>query len=121
MLFEWTPKADTLKAKGLKGSKYYYVFFFATHPSARGQGLCSQIIRHYQTLAAKENMPIWLEATTARSRAVYAKEGFELVGEVVLGKGKVGEDGLKKKGGPGVTAWGMVWWPSRASVSQNLG
>lgn len=51
--------------------------------------------------------PIWLEATTPRSRAVYAKLGYELVGEVRVAKGAVDERGMTKKGGEGVPMWGM--------------
>ncbi len=36
---------------------------------------------------------------------------------IILGKGKAGKDGLKKKGGEGVTAWGMVWWPKQGEES----
>ena len=57
-------------------------------------------------------MPIWLEATTPRSRDVYLKLGFEVVEEIVLGKGKAGEDGRAKKGGEGVKVWAMIWRPT---------
>jgi hypothetical protein len=35
--------------------------------------------------------------------------GFKIVDEMVLGKGKVGADGLECKGGEGVMIWGMIW------------
>jgi len=52
-----------------------------------------------------------LEATTAYSRDIYARLGFETIEEIVLGQGQVGEDGLRKKGGEGVKVWGMIWRP----------
>ena len=56
-------------------------------------------------------MPIWLEATTMRSRDVYLKLGFKVVEEMVLGKGEAGADGRAKKGGEGVKIWAMIWRP----------
>jgi len=117
MLGEFGPASDACKAKGLKGRKdYYYVFFLGTASSARGQGLCSKVVRSYQELAGKDDKPLWLEGTTEYSMKLYAKLGFELVDEIVLGKGKVGADGLPKKDGEGVKIWGMVWWPKTEDV-----
>src|SRR5271155_3675415 len=110
MLAEFTPLTDAAKAKGLGGwKKYFYVFFLGTHPDARGEGLASAIIREYQARAAKEGVPLWLEATTAYSMRLYEGLGFRIVDEMVMGKGKVGSDGLECKGGEGVAIWGMVW------------
>lgn len=110
MLAEFTPLTDAVKAKGLKGrKKYFYVFFLGTHPDARGQGLASAIMREYQARAAKEGVPLWLEATTRYSMRLYERLGFKIVDEMVLGKGKVDADGLECKGSEGVTIWGMIW------------
>lgn len=106
-----------MKKRALKGTKkFYYVFFVATRSDSRGQGLCSALVRYCQNLAETEKCPIWLEATTAKSRDVYKKEGFEITEELVLGKGKVDADGKLKKGGEGVTIWGMIWRPKTASA-----
>src|SRR5579862_3944263 len=110
MLFEFTPLADAAKAKGLNGrTKYYYVFFFGTDPTARKQGLCSAIVRNYQARARREGVPLWLEATTSYSMRLYESLGFKVVDEMVLGKGKVDANGLERKGGRGVKIWGMIW------------
>jgi len=74
-------------------------------------GLAAALLDHYKNIAAREHVPIWLEATTAYSRDYYAKRGFELVDEMVLGKGKAAPDGTPQKGGEGVPLYGMVWWP----------
>lgn len=112
MFLEWEPMSNASKAKGLAGeSRYYYVFFVATKESARGKGFCSAIMRDYQAIASREGVPIWLEATTVKSMRIYQKLGWEVVDELVLGKGKVNADGLPLKGGEGVPVWGMVWWP----------
>ena len=56
-------------------------------------------------------MPLWLEATTEHSRDIYLRLGFEVVHEMVLGKGTHAPSGAMEAGGPGVKIWGMIWWP----------
>jgi len=115
MMGEWAVKADASKAKALAGQKkYYYVFFTATRDEARGKGLCSEGIRKMQKIAARDGLPLWLEATTERSHQIYAKLGFEDVDEIVIGKGTANPDGTACQGGPGVTAYSMIWWPSKS-------
>ena len=68
-------------------------------------------MRSFQARATTDNLPIWLEATTVESRDLYAKLGFNVIEEMVLGKGKAGLDGSERRGGEGVSIWGMIWWP----------
>ncbi|KAL3419066.1 putative n-acetyltransferase [Phlyctema vagabunda] len=109
-LFEYGTLTDGVKERTLgKGSRYYYVFFAGTREDARKQGFASDIIKQYQEKAANDNVPLWLEATTSYSRDLYARLGFKLIDEVVLGKGSASPDGLQMKGGEGVRLWAMVW------------
>jgi ribosomal protein S18 acetylase RimI-like enzyme len=113
MMAEYQPLADACKAKALAGQKkYYYVFFTGTRPDCRGQGLCSAVMKKYQERASRDQTPILLEATTAKSMRLYSRLGWEVVDEIVLGKGKVSADGLLCKGGEGVKIWGMIWRPT---------
>ena len=68
-------------------------------------------MRRLQEISSRDNVALWLEATTASSMRIYEKLGFEIVDEMVLGKGKANQDGNPCKGGDGVKIWGMVWWP----------
>jgi hypothetical protein len=112
MLTEFVPLSDASKVKGLAGQKkYYYVFFVGTAEDARRTGLCSQIMKEYQRIAAQEQLPIWLEATTEKSMLLYKKLGWRLVDELVIGKGKANADGVRCKGGEGVKIWTMLWQP----------
>ena len=82
MLIDFQSQSDACKKVGLKGKgikKWHYLFFIGTDVAARGQGLASKIITEYQVKAQKDNLPIWLEATTAHSKRVYEKCGFEVV------------------------------------------
>jgi hypothetical protein len=75
-------------------------------------GLSSALIRSFQARATTDNLPIWLEATTAQSRDLYAKLGFKVVEKMVLGKGRAAPDGSEMQDGEGVEVWGMIWWPA---------
>ena len=112
MIFELTPLNDACKTKALKqDERYYYVFFLGTLKKGRGRGLCSALVRHYQSVAARDNLPIYLEAATEYCLGLYRKLGFVVVGETWLGKGRVDKDGLPCNGGPGFKIWGMIWRP----------
>ena len=117
MLLDFEAQSDACKTKGLRDAngkpikRYYYLWFIATEPHARGQGLASRVVARWQDKAAEEALPIWLEATTAKSRDVYLRCGFELVQEMCLGKGTHAASGAKQEGGPGVPVWAMIWRP----------
>ncbi|KAF2786534.1 hypothetical protein K505DRAFT_343728 [Melanomma pulvis-pyrius CBS 109.77] len=100
---------------------YFYVAMLGTDAKHRGKGLGSQLIGELKRDAQTAGKPIWLEATTERSRAVYAKCGFGDVeteetvegGGLVVGRGKCDGRGNACKGGGagGLKIWPMVWWP----------
>lgn len=90
---------------------HWYVFIMGTEVSKRHQGLASALIQNVMERARNDKRPVWLEATTRNSHRLYTRQGFQTVGEVVLGKGQVDSDGLSSKGGPGVTIWAMYWRP----------
>ncbi|KAJ5206596.1 Acyl-CoA N-acyltransferase [Penicillium cf. griseofulvum] len=114
--FEFSSMTGNAKRNGLRGeTKYYYIFTVGTEREHRGKGLAKALIREHQETAQAANRPIWLEATTAGSRALYLSMGFEEVEEIRLGKGKVAADASLQSDGPGVSLWAMVWWPIPAS------
>lgn len=91
--------------------RHWYVFIMATAVDRRREGLATELLAHMQDRARADGRPMWLEATTELSRDLYLKHGFKVVGEVVLGKGRVGPDGVPKDGGEGVKIWAMCWRP----------
>lgn len=113
MLFGYTAQTDKAKATHFKsrGESYYYCLILGTRTDSRGRGLASSLIRDYQVVAKKAGFPIWLEATTAHSRDLYIKCGFQALDTVILGKGTHDELGEMHAGGVGVTIWPMVWYP----------
>jgi hypothetical protein len=115
LLFEYPSLGERAKKLVLsKDEQYYYLLMVGTGIDHRGKGLCSAIIREYQTIAQDKGIPIWLEATTKGSRGVYAKAGFEDVGEKwIIGEGKCNATGEKatRSEAVGVEIFPMVWWP----------
>ena len=105
------PRASTVcREKALQGEKnYYYVFFLGTSKDGRGQGLCSAILKNYQEIATKDQLPIYMEAATEYACKLYEGLGFSVVDEIIIGKGKAAPDGTLSEGGPGVKTWGMIW------------
>lgn len=113
MAVELTNATTACKKKALlNDEKYYYIFFLGTDPSARAQGLCTKLVRHYQEIATKESVSIWLEAGTEYCHKLYLKLGFVDVDEVKLGVGKANEEGKSCVGGNGFIIWGMIWRPN---------
>jgi hypothetical protein len=115
LLFEYPSLGKRAKKIVLsKDEQYHYLLMVGTSVDYRGKGLCSAIITEYQTIAQEKCIPIWLEATTKGSRGVYAKVGFEDVGEKwIIGEGKCNANGEKATGveAVGVEIFPMVWWP----------
>lgn len=120
MLVDFQRLSDACKLTHLRSSdgtplkRYHYLYFIATDFHARGQGLASEIVRRWQRKAAEDQLPIWLEATSPKSRDVYERQGFKVVEEMRLGKGTHTEKGDRVTDGGaahGVPLWAMVWWP----------
>ncbi|CAK3849354.1 Acyl- N-acyltransferase [Lecanosticta acicola] len=120
MLWDFQAQSDKMKKKHLQGIKdYWYLFFIATEEEARGQGLATRIIARYQNFAAKDGLPIWLEATTAHSRDIYLRCGFKQLDQLVMGKGTHASTGKQERGGSGVKLWPMIWKPESISKAIN--
>jgi GNAT superfamily N-acetyltransferase len=54
-------------------------------PVAQGGGLGSSLLRFALALCDRDGLPAYLEASTARSRALYARHGFEEIGDIQVG------------------------------------
>ena len=65
-----------------------------TLKSARGRGLCSEVMRHYQSIAEADGLPKWLEAVREYTLSLYQKHGFVVVDERPLSKRRGAADGL---------------------------
>jgi ribosomal protein S18 acetylase RimI-like enzyme len=76
----WTPRA--LRGLSYQESKYperphYHLVFIGVEPQRQGQGIGSQLMRPVLRRFDREGMPVYLEASTQGSRALYLRHGFE--------------------------------------------
>lgn len=117
MFHDFEAQTEAAKKKHIRDAQgnpikgYYYLWFIATDRPARGQGLAGKVVSQWLEKAAKEDRVVWLEATTAKARDVYARCGFKVMGEILLGKGTHAATGKYQKDGPGVMIWPMFWRP----------
>ncbi len=63
---------------------HLFVFVMATDPPAQGSGYCSQVMRAVERAADAEGLPAYLEAASERTRAIYERFGFEVVGSYTM-------------------------------------
>ncbi|KAI1395342.1 hypothetical protein F4819DRAFT_492595 [Hypoxylon fuscum] len=90
---------------------HWYGAFMGTALDRRQQGLATSIFQHMLKRSRYDRSPLCFEAATERNRDLYLMHGATVVGECVVGKGKVGADGVPKKQGEGIIIWPMVWRP----------
>ncbi len=74
-------------------------------------GVIRALLEPYLLQAREVGLPTWLDATNEHARDVYAHFGFEVVEEVVIGKGCLDGKGNLVPGGEGVTVYGMIAKP----------
>ena len=116
MMVELPGYTDKYKADAMGKQRYYYVFFIATMEEGRGKGLATKILNEVTQKAQAEGVPVWLEASSEKSKRIYERAGFETLGTIVLGKGEAAADGSPKKGGEGVKIFPMIWRPKTTSA-----
>jgi len=61
--------------------------FLGVVPERQGEGIGSDLMRPVLARCDWEGVPAYLEATSARSRALYERHGFRVCGEIVLPDG----------------------------------
>jgi GNAT superfamily N-acetyltransferase len=61
---------------------HWYLLALGTRPDAQGRGLGSVLLAHTLAVADEQGQPAYLEATSPRSRALYARFGFDVVDEL---------------------------------------
>lgn len=78
-------------------------------PSDGRKAGASDVIRPMLEMATSRGWPVVLEATSPRSRDIYARLGFKVAGELKLGAGRINSKGRREEGGEGVSQWAMVY------------
>jgi GNAT superfamily N-acetyltransferase len=65
---------------------HYYLPFVGVEPAWQGRGLGAAVLAPILERCDREAVPAFLEASTARSRALYERQGFAVTEEFKLGK-----------------------------------
>jgi ribosomal protein S18 acetylase RimI-like enzyme len=60
----------------------WYLPMIGVDPAHQGSGLGSALLSHVLTEVDREHRPAYLEATSTRSRDLYARHGFEVLGTI---------------------------------------
>ncbi|HVM09100.1 MAG TPA: GNAT family N-acetyltransferase [Acidimicrobiales bacterium] len=60
----------------------WYLPFVGVDPLRQGAGIGSELVRAGLARADADGLPAYLEASTARNRALYERFGFDVVGEI---------------------------------------
>jgi GNAT superfamily N-acetyltransferase len=61
---------------------HLYLWFVGVHASRQGQGWGGRLLESRLTRADEQAVPSYLEATSERNRTLYARHGFEVIGEL---------------------------------------
>lgn len=64
---------------------HYYIPYVGVAPEGQGGGLGTALLRPTLDRCDREGLPAYLEATSERNAALYARLGFEHLGELTLG------------------------------------
>ncbi|MEU6146316.1 GNAT family N-acetyltransferase [Streptomyces sp. NPDC047081] len=62
------------------GRAHEYLWMIGTAPGRQGEGLGTALITHVLDRCDQDGLPAYLEASSARSRALYERLGFQLIG-----------------------------------------
>jgi GNAT superfamily N-acetyltransferase len=64
---------------------HWYLPLLGVDPGRQGQGIGSRLLATRLARCDDEHLPAYLEASSPRNRALYARHGFEVVGEIWAG------------------------------------
>jgi GNAT superfamily N-acetyltransferase len=77
--------------------EHWYLPVTGVDPAAQGRGMGTVVLRYGLSLADRDGVPAYLEASSPRSRALYARLGFEVMDEIQAGSSP--------------PVWAMIWQP----------
>jgi GNAT superfamily N-acetyltransferase len=78
---------NLMESKHPHDPHHYYLPVIGVAPQWQGKGLGTALLRPMLERCDRERMPAYLEATSARNRVCYERNGFQVHGEIVLPDG----------------------------------
>lgn len=84
--YEWRFRQllRTMQLHHPTGEPHLYLNFLAVQPAQQGRGVGAAMLRHRFRQLDADGLPAYLEASTPRSAALYAREGFGRSGALTL-------------------------------------
>jgi GNAT superfamily N-acetyltransferase len=67
--------------------EHYYLEVLGTRQDMQSKGVGSAMIRHMLDRCDADGLPAYLESSNPRNVPFYARHGFDVTGEIVVGKG----------------------------------
>lgn len=64
---------------------HWYLPLIGVEPAFRGHGFGSALLRHILAVCDRDSIPAYLEATSARNAALYARHGFRALEPIQVG------------------------------------
>lgn len=65
---------------------HYYLLMLGVHPSEQGKGIGKSLVCHGLELAAREQVPTYLETQSSANVGIYKRMGFEVAAKTALSK-----------------------------------
>jgi ribosomal protein S18 acetylase RimI-like enzyme len=65
--------------------EHWYLLAIGVRCEAQGRGLGGVLLAHTLAIADERGQPAYLEATSTRSRVLYERFGFQVIGEITVG------------------------------------
>jgi GNAT superfamily N-acetyltransferase len=77
--YEWRLREllRTMQTHHPAGEPHLYLNFLAVRPDVQGHGIGAAMLRHRFRALDADGLPAYLESSTPRSAALYAREGFD--------------------------------------------
>ena len=64
---------------------HWYLPLIGVDPKQQGHGYGSALLQHALERADRDHLPAYLEATSPKSKPLYERHGFEVIGEIQAG------------------------------------
>ena len=75
---------DRMEARHPHDPPHWYLFILGTEQAAQGRGLGSALLAQVLARVDADGMPAYLESSSERNLALYARHGFEITDEVAI-------------------------------------
>ena len=91
---------------------FYHVAMVAKDSSldkAKQEAAVKALLNPILNKAKDEGVPVWAEASIAEKREEFERLGFRVAEEVMVGTGKINENGWPTKNGKGVRSFALIY------------